>query len=95
MAEELKEAAALISAVLVLAGFGAKIWAEYWKARAGQLCLLRSEMLRIYYNNKERRALRQYEAQNFALMYEAYAARGGNSFMKEVHDHVASWEIES
>lgn len=98
MAEQIKAVAAVISSLLVIIGFivsVCKIYNEYRKSVAGQLCLLRAEMLRIYYNNKDRKVLRQYEAQNFMLMYEAYESRGGNSFIKEVRDHVTSWEIET
>ena len=41
----------------------------------GQRCLLRSEMLRIYYHNRDRGEIRQYEYENFVLLYEAYAKK--------------------
>jgi hypothetical protein len=70
-----------------------KMYGEWKKARDGQLCLLRNELLKIYYKYKETEELPQYEAQNFIMMYEAYKARGGNSFIDEVHDHVIKWEL--
>lgn len=70
-----------------------KMFGEWKKAKDGQLCLLRNELLKIYYKHKETEELPQYEAQNFIMMYEAYKARGGNSFIDEVHDHVIKWEL--
>lgn len=37
----------------------------------GQRCLLRSEMLRIYYHNRDSGTIRQYEYENFVLLYDA------------------------
>ena len=70
-----------------------KIYGEWKKARNGQLCLLRNELLKIYYKYKDAEELPQYEAQNFTMMYDAYKARGGNSFIDEVHKHVIKWEL--
>ena len=70
-----------------------KLYCEWKKARNGQLCLLRNELLKIYYKYKDKEELPQYEAQNFTLMYDAYKARGGNSFIDEVHKHVIKWEL--
>jgi hypothetical protein len=70
-----------------------KMYGEWKKAKDGQLCLLRNELLKIYYKYKETEELPQYEAQNFIMMYEAYKARGGNSFIDEVHGHVIKWEL--
>jgi hypothetical protein len=73
--------------------FMVKIWKEQAKSKAGQLCLLRAEMLKIYYKHREDKTIRQYEAENFMLMYEAYKARGGNSFIDEVYEHVTAWKL--
>ena len=93
------EIAAKVVALLTFAGsvigFSVKVWKELKQAKEGEMCLLRSEMLKIYYHNKDKKTIRQYEAQNFMLMYNAYKARGGNSFIDEVHEHVTSWELET
>ena len=73
--------------------FMVKIWKEQVKAKAGQLCLLRQEMLKIYYKHRDDQTIRQWEAENFVLMYEAYTARGGNSFIKEVYETVTTWKL--
>ena len=63
------------------------------KTREGERCLLRSEMLRIYYANLERRTIRQYEFENFIKCYDAYKALGGNSFIDEINLEVREWTI--
>lgn len=64
-------------------------------AREGQKCQLRADMLRTYYKRKDEKCLRQYEAENFIMMYKAYKAMGGNSFIDEVYEHVTQWDIET
>lgn len=59
----------------------------------GEKCLLRSEMLRIYYKNLDSRVIHQFEMENFLKLYEAYKALGGNSFIEEVHEEVSKWTI--
>lgn len=67
---------------------------EQEKIRDGQKCQLRAYMLQVYHDNKEKRSLRQYEAENFVMMYRAYKAMGGNSFIDEIYEHVTKWELE-
>lgn len=61
----------------------------------GQKCQLRSEMLRTYYNHKDNKKIRQYELENFLLLYKAYKSLKGNSFIDKIHDEVIEWEVES
>lgn len=59
----------------------------------GQKCLLRSDMLSIYYHNREKRIIRQYEYENFLMLYEAYKALKGNSFIDKIRKEVDEWEV--
>ena len=59
----------------------------------GIKCLLRSEMLRTYYGNKETETIRQYELENFIKLYKAYKALRGNSFIDKIYKEVMSWEV--
>lgn len=62
--------------------------------REGQKCLLRSEMLQIYYKGKEHNnVLRQYEFENFCLLYSAYKAEKGNSFIDKINKEVQEMEV--
>lgn len=59
----------------------------------GQRCLLRSDMLSIYYHNREKKVIRQYEYENFVMLYEAYKALKGNSFIDKIYSEVKEWDI--
>ncbi len=61
----------------------------------GQKCQLRSDMLRIYYKNCDAREIRQYEFENFSLMYKAYKALKGNSFVDKIKEEVFKWKVVS
>lgn len=59
----------------------------------GQRCLLRSDMLKIYYANREKKTIRQYEYESFVLLFNAYKALRGNSFIDKIESEVSSFEI--
>lgn len=59
----------------------------------GMRCLLRSDMLTIYYRHKETETIRQYELENFILLYKAYKALKGNSFIDKIYKEVMSWKV--
>ena len=61
----------------------------------GIKCLLRSEMLRIYYKCKDSCVIRQYEYENFAHLYKAYKALKGNSFIDKIWKEMEEWEVVS
>lgn len=65
------------------------------KIANGQKCQLRNEMLRIYYRNKDQRKIRQYEYENFVMLYDAYKALKGNSFIDKIYKEIQSWEVIS
>lgn len=65
------------------------------KIATGTKCQLRSEMLRVYYHNRESGEIRQYEFENFVMLYEAYKALHGNSFIDKIYEEVRSWEVVS
>jgi hypothetical protein len=61
----------------------------------GVKCLLRSDMLRTYYRHRENKQIRQFEYENFILMYKAYKAMKGNSFIDHIKSEVDEWEVIS
>ena len=61
--------------------------------RDGQLCLLRTEIVRIYYRHLEDKTLREYEYENLCACYLAYRRGGGNSFVKHIYDEMQEWTI--
>lgn len=56
-------------------------------------CLLRSEILRIYYKNVVSKSIHSYEYENLSFLYQSYKELGGNSFIDKVWNEVSDWEI--
>lgn len=64
------------------------------KTQEGQRCMLRAEMLSIYYRSKDAGGkIRQYDGQNFVLLYAAYKALDGNSFIDTINEKVKDMEV--
>ena len=91
----LTTATALIGEIGVLLGVIIPVIVSVRKIGRGTRCQLRSEMLRIYYHNRETEKIRQYELENFIMLYDAYKALKGNSFIDKIHGEVLSWDVIS
>lgn len=64
------------------------------RTQEGQRCMLRAEMLSIYYRGQDAGGkLRQYDLQNFVLLYAAYKALDGNSFIDQINEKVKNMEV--
>ncbi len=63
------------------------------EVRQGQLCLLRAEIVRVYYRNLDTKTIRQYEYENLCLLYKAYKALGGNSFVDHIFKEIEEWTV--
>ena len=87
--------AALVAELGVIAGVVIPVIISVRKIADGTRCQLRSEMLRIYYHNRDDGKIRQYELENFIMLYEAYKALKGNSFIDKIYKEVLSWEVIS
>jgi hypothetical protein len=85
----------LITEIGVLLGVIIPVIVFVIKISNGTKCQLRSEMLRTYYHNRESGEIRQYEYENFVMLYEAYKALKGNSFIDKIYKEVESWEVVS
>lgn len=83
----------LITEIGVLLGAVIPVIVWITKIANGMKCQLRSDMLLIYYHNREQKTIREYEYKNFAECYEAYKALKGNSFIEKIHKEVETWEI--
>jgi hypothetical protein len=90
---DLKEVTTLITEIGVLLGVIVPVIVCVVKIANGQKCLLRTDMLQIYYHNREKRVIRQYEYENFVMLYEAYKALKGNSFIDKIYEEVHEWDI--
>ena len=61
--------------------------------REGQRCLLRAEIVRIYYRHLADKQLREFEFKNMQQCYEAYKVLKGNSFIDKIHAEMLEWTI--
>lgn len=86
---------ALVGEIAALVGALVPVIVCIRKVANGTRCQLRSEMLRIYYHNREGETIRQYEYENFVMLYEAYKALKGNSFIDKIYKEVQKWEVIS
>lgn len=64
------------------------------KVAGGLRCLLRSDMLRIYYKHNDERKIRQFEYENFMELYAAYKKLHGNSFIDKVAAEIKTWAVD-
>ncbi|MBR5544902.1 MAG: hypothetical protein IKU66_05450 [Clostridia bacterium] len=85
----------LIGEIGVLLGVIVPLIVKINKIATGEKCQLRSDMLQIYYHNRETKVIRQYEYENFVMLYEAYKTLKGNSFIDKIYDEVREWEVIS
>lgn len=85
--------AALIGEIGVLLGVVTPLIVSVRKISNGTRCQLRSEMLRIYYGHRDTGTIRQHEIENFMLLYEAYKALKGNSFIDKIYKEVLTWKV--
>lgn len=92
----IEQIASLIVAATTILSTLAGIIVGLMKIIEGQKCLLRSEMLRIYYHHQEAKVIRQFEFENFAALYAAYKRLKGNSFADKINKEIATeWKVVS
>ena len=83
----------LVGEISVLIGVITPVIISIKKISNGTRCQLRSEMLRLYYHNRDDKEIRQFEYENFVYLYEAYKALKGNSFIDRIYSEVKTWKI--
>lgn len=87
------EIVTLASEIIALIGVLIGCVVSIGKVMNGTKCLLRSEMLRIYYRHQDSGEIRQYEYENFVYLYEAYKKLKGNSFIDKVYAEVKKFKV--
>ena len=61
--------------------------------REGQRCILRAEIVRLYYRHRDEKKLREYEYRLLEQCYKAYKVLRGNSFIDHIYAEMQEWEI--
>lgn len=85
------EAVAVLSFVGSATVFVVKFILEFKKQRDGQKCLLRAEMLKIYYRYKDQKEIRQYELQKLIDIVNARKVIDSFADRENVCAHLAYW----
>lgn len=86
--------AAGISSISVILGVIIKLWISVRKMNDALKCMLRSQILEIYFDHKDERKIPQMGFENVSYLYAAYKALGGNSFVDKVFSDIKTWEVE-
>lgn len=91
----MSELTKFIGEITILLGVVVPVLVAIRRITNGEKCMLRSEMLHIYYHNREKGIIRQYEYENFVMLYEAYKSLKGNSFIDKIYKEVQEFEVIS
>lgn len=83
----------ILSALTVIFTTVGAVFKWLKKISDGEKCQLRSHMLATYYKHLEEKEIRQFELENFLLMYKSYKALKGNSFVDKIKDEVIKWRV--
>lgn len=59
----------------------------------GNRCLLRAEIVRMYYRHLKDKQMEEYEYKLCDSCYKAYKAMGGNSFIDRIWAEMQNWSI--
>ena len=59
----------------------------------GIKCLLRAEIVRLYYKHQDSLTLQEYEWGMLDARYQAYRRLGGNSFIVKLYEEMKEWTI--
>lgn len=97
----LQQIAVIVGYLTTVAGFLAFLW-RFWKKiqniADGQRCLLRSEIMAIYYRHcdEEEPTLREYERKNLDALFDAYTALHGNTFVSDIYNkEMRHWHVST
>ena len=72
------------------------MWQQIKDVAEGQKCLLRTEIMAIYYRhcNEHEPTLREYERKNLDLLYGAYEKLHGNTFISDIYnEEMRHWRV--
>lgn len=81
-----------ITEISVLLGVVVGIVLFCKKIAEGVKCLLRNKMLEIYNRHKDTKVIGRYDYDNFEMLYNAYTALKGNSFIEDLYKEFRTWK---
>lgn len=98
MIEKLGLVSAIVGYLATIAGvitYLRKIWKSVKAEKNGVLCLLRSNIRKIYYTHCDEAApsIREYERQDLDDLYAGYHTLGGNHFVDDLYEKMRHWKV--
>jgi len=98
--EYLKTVATIIGYLGTIGGvlvFLWKLWGKIKDIADGQKCLLRTDIMSIYYRHcdEEEPTLREYERKQLDALVEAYTVLRGNTFVADIYEQMRHWHVSS
>lgn len=93
MIQYIKEIAGVVSSVSVLLAVVIKARSWTKKMSDATKCMLRSQILEIYFEHKAERKIPQLGFENVSMLYLAYKGLGGNSFVDKIYSDIKTWEV--
>lgn len=97
----LEQIAKIIGYLATVGGFLLFLWRVWRKIQGiadGQKCLLRSEIMAIYYRHCDEAepTLREYERKNLDALFNAYEVLHGNTFISDIYNkEMRHWHVSS
>lgn len=72
-----------------------KIWRSIKAEKNGVLCLLRSNIRKVYYAHcdEPQPTIREYERQDLDDLYAGYHTLGGNHFVDDLYEKMRHWKV--
>ncbi len=91
----LAAAAGYLAAIGGMFAYLGRIWRSIRSERDGVLCLLRSNIRRIYYAHCDEPApaLREYERLDLDDLYAGYHTLRGNHFVDDLYEKMRRWKV--
>lgn len=87
--------ATFITEIGVLLGVVIGVIAFCKKIADAVKCILRNMMLEIYNRHKDTKTIDRLDFENFELLYRAYKALKGNSFVDDLYREFRTWNKET
>ncbi len=100
MSERLKMIAAIVGYLATIGGvfvFLGRIWKGIKAEKDGVMCLMRSNIRKIYYAHCDdpEPTLREYERKDLDELYAGYHALHGNTFVADLYEKMRRWKVVS
>ena len=84
-----------LGAIVGVFAYLRKIWQSIKAEKDGVLCLLRSNIRKIYYSHcdEPEPTIREYERQDLEDLYAGYHTLGGNHFVDDLYQKMRAWKV--